>query len=76
MTNDGSVFVFKTNRNAPKYKLVKIDLSEEEPKWVDLVAEKDKVLQDVNCVNEDKLVLNYMQDCKVCPIFFGFVFHF
>lgn len=64
MTNDESVFVFKTNQKAPKYKLVKIDFSESDPKWVDLVEEKDKVLQDVACVNGDKLVINYMQDCK------------
>jgi prolyl oligopeptidase len=64
------LFVFKTNKNAPKYKLVTVDLSDPEYKWNDLVEEKDKVLQDVSCVNKDKLLLNYMQDCKVFKIKF------
>lgn len=58
------MFVFKTNKNAPKYKIVTIDLSKDEPTWTDLIGENEKVLQDVACVNHDKLVLNYMQDCK------------
>ena len=61
------MFVFKTNKNAPKYKLVKIDFSKssDEPEWTDLVEEKDKVLQDVSSVNNNYMLLNYMLDCKV-----------
>lgn len=59
------MFTFKTNLNALKYKLVSIDLSEPEPKWKELVEEKEDVLQSVVCVNKNKLVLNYMHDCKV-----------
>jgi hypothetical protein len=30
ITNEGSVFTFKTNLNAPRYKLIQIDLSKPE----------------------------------------------
>lgn len=66
ITNEGSVFYFKTNANkALKYKLVKIDLSSEKCEWTDFVSEKEDVLQDVHCVDKTKLLLNYMHDCKV-----------
>ena len=35
------------------------------PEWKLLVAEKNDVLKNVRCVNQKKLVLNYMHDCKV-----------
>jgi prolyl oligopeptidase len=58
--------VFKTNKNAPKYKLISIDLNDASgPKWNELVAEKEDVLQYVSCVNKNKLLLDYMHDCKV-----------
>jgi prolyl oligopeptidase len=56
--------VFLTNLNAPKYKLVSIDLSEPNPQWKELVPEKEDVLQGADCVNKNKLLLNYMHDCK------------
>lgn len=65
ITNNGSVMTFKTNLNAPRYKLASIDLDKMETEgWKDLVGEKDDVLQTVKCVNKDKLLLNYMHDCK------------
>lgn len=68
VTNEGTIFTFKTNYNAPKYKLVTVDLSHQNPKWRLLVAEKDDVLESVRCVNQTKLLLTYMHDCKVILI--------
>jgi prolyl oligopeptidase len=56
--------VFKTNSNAPKYKLVSINLNDSNTKFVDLIPENDDVLQDVRCVNNDKLIIIYMHDCR------------
>jgi prolyl oligopeptidase len=61
----GSVFTFKTNQNALKYKLVSVDLSQSEPTWETLVDETADVLQSVGCFNQTYLILNYMHDCKV-----------
>ena len=65
VTNDGTVFVFKTNLNALRYKLIRIDLSEQNPKWTDLIPEKEDVIESVKCINQNKLVICYMHDCKV-----------
>lgn len=58
------MFTFKTNLNALKYKLVSVDFNDASPVWRDLVPEKEDVLQTVVCVNQNKLLLNYMHDCK------------
>jgi prolyl oligopeptidase len=66
VTNEGSTFTFKTNQDAPNYKLVSVDLSESTNwKFIDLVKERpDDVLEEIVCVNRTKLLLNYMHDCK------------
>jgi prolyl oligopeptidase len=70
ITNEGSVFYFKTNTNkALKYKLVRIDLNNEKLEWNDFVPEKEDVLQEVLTVDKTKLLLNYMHDCKVNTFF-------
>ena len=68
ITNEESVFTFKTNLNAPKYKLVRVDLNDANLEWKDLIAEKEDVLESVKCVNHDRLLLNYMHHCKVIDI--------
>lgn len=70
VTNEGTVFTFKTNLNAPKYKLINIDLSKPEPAdWMTLVDEHESdVLEVVCCVNGDKLILIYMHDVKVTVV--------
>jgi len=59
--------VFRTNKNAPNYKLIAIDLLDYgEDKWVDLLPEHlDNVLDWATAVDEDKFVACYIQDVKV-----------
>ncbi|KAI5069491.1 hypothetical protein GOP47_0015792 [Adiantum capillus-veneris] len=64
IANDGTSFTFLTNKNAPKYKLVRIDLKNSDV-WVDVIPElPTDVLQSVRCVNERQLVVCYLSDVK------------
>ncbi|MCT2400138.1 prolyl oligopeptidase family serine peptidase [Novosphingobium mangrovi (ex Huang et al. 2023)] len=52
---------YVTNKDAPRYRLVSIDLSARAPDWTELVAERDDILERAGIVG-DRLVLNYMRD--------------
>ncbi|XP_046839248.1 prolyl endopeptidase-like isoform X2 [Xenia sp. Carnegie-2017] len=66
ITNDGSLFTFKTNLNSPNYRLINIDFNNfDEENWMTLVPENSKdVLEWASCVNNDVLVLCYLHDVK------------
>ncbi|KAL4218360.1 hypothetical protein ACF0H5_023097 [Mactra antiquata] len=66
ITNEGTIFTFKTNLNSPNYKLINIDFTKHEMEnWTTLVEEHDKnVLEWTGCVNGNRLVLCYLQDVK------------
>ncbi|XP_072355980.1 prolyl endopeptidase-like isoform X1 [Scyliorhinus torazame] len=66
VTNEGTVFTFKTNLNSPHYHLINIDLSDPDPsKWTTLVAEDKKdVLEWAGCVKNNFLILCYLHDVK------------
>eukprot|EP01091_Cochliopodium_minus_P015221 TRINITY_DN5348_c0_g1_i1.p1 TRINITY_DN5348_c0_g1~~TRINITY_DN5348_c0_g1_i1.p1 ORF type:complete len:751 (+),score=207.84 TRINITY_DN5348_c0_g1_i1:101-2254(+) len=66
ITNNGSLCYFKTNKNAPKDKVITIDLANPQPEnWKVLIPEHETdVLSLVFCVNNDKLVIAYMHDVK------------
>lgn len=70
VTNTGSKTVFRTNRNAPNYRLIVIDFNNPaEDKWQILVAEHElDVLEHVQCVDGDKLFIEYIHDVKVIEI--------
>jgi prolyl oligopeptidase len=69
ITNEGSKFIFKTNFKAPKNKIITVDIDNNHKKesfeWKNLIPEREDVLQGVSCVDNNKLVINYMHDCKV-----------
>ncbi|KAK4753341.1 hypothetical protein SAY87_022139 [Trapa incisa] len=64
VANDGSVFTFLTNKNAPRYKLVRVDLKEPNV-WSEVVPESEKdVLESVHAVNGNQMILCYLSDVK------------
>uniref|UniRef100_A0A0D3FYW7 Prolyl endopeptidase n=2 Tax=Oryza TaxID=4527 RepID=A0A0D3FYW7_9ORYZ len=64
IANDDTQFTFLTNKNAPKYKLSRIDVNEPHS-WMDILPEDEKaVLESACAVHGDKLLVNYLSDVK------------
>ncbi|XP_011309908.1 prolyl endopeptidase [Fopius arisanus] len=66
ITNDGSRAIFRTNKNAPNYRLISIDLEDyAESKWTVLLPEHpERVLDWADAVNGDKLMACFIEDVK------------
>lgn len=64
IANDDTVFTFRTNKDAPKYKLVRVDLKQP-TLWTDVLQEDEKdVLESACAVNGNQLVISYLSDVK------------
>ncbi|XWS20885.1 hypothetical protein CRYUN_Cryun30bG0007400 [Craigia yunnanensis] len=64
VANDDSSFTFLTNKDAPKYKLVRVDLKEP-GKWIDVIPEDEKdVLESACAVNSNQMIVSYLSDVK------------
>ncbi|KAH9606785.1 hypothetical protein KSS87_009805 [Heliosperma pusillum] len=64
VANDGTMFTFQTNKNAPKCKVVRVDLSKP-GSWTDIVPEsKRDVLVSAQAVNRNQLITCYLSDVK------------
>jgi len=62
--NVGSELVFLTNHNAPRYRVVGIDLHHPEPEnWREIVPERDSVLIDASLVG-GHIVGEYLRDAR------------
>ena len=59
--NDGSVFYFRTDRDAPLGQIMSVDVSKESPEWKTVVPEAKETLGGVQFVN-NQFVLNYLKD--------------
>ena len=57
----GTTAWFVTNKDAPRYRLVKVDLAAAQPEWTTVVAETDQPIDGASIVG-DKLVLTYLKD--------------
>ncbi len=58
---DGKLLV-RTNHNAPRYKLIAIDLKDPKPeKWTDVIPEKQDVLEGI-MIAGGKMLVSYMRD--------------
>ncbi|MCB2074001.1 MAG: S9 family peptidase [Novosphingobium sp.] len=65
----GKVLWFVTNWQAPRFRLVAIDLSKQSPEWQELVSEKQDILQQATIIG-NQLVLNYLRDASTRAIIF------
>ncbi|RZA34970.1 MAG: S9 family peptidase [Lysobacteraceae bacterium] len=62
--NVGSVFYFSTDRNAPKKRIVAIDVNKpQEGNWKQIVAESADTLAGADIIN-NQLVLEYLKDAR------------
>jgi len=59
----GETLWFVTNRDAPRYRLVAVDLAARTPEWRELVAQTDDILQQGTIIG-DQLVLSYLKDAS------------
>ncbi|KAI1293285.1 hypothetical protein EDD11_008444 [Mortierella claussenii] len=64
LTNDNTVFYFRTNRDAPSSRVVKFDLAKPEEGFIDIVPQAQDVLIGGDIVDGNKLLLNYLRDVK------------
>ncbi|CAG8734047.1 6066_t:CDS:10, partial [Racocetra persica] len=65
ITNDETTFYLMTNLNAPRYKVVKYDLSRPDDGFIDIIKEHPAdVLSSADAIAETNLVLVYMHDVK------------
>ena len=64
LSNDGPIFHFRTDRDAPKGRVVAVDIRNPEPtRWRELVPEQESALDQVTVVG-DHFVINYLEDAK------------
>ncbi len=59
--NDEGIFYFRTDRDAPRGKVVKVNALTPDPKWEDVIPESADTLNGVQFIN-NQFVLNYMKD--------------
>ncbi|XP_035990986.1 prolyl endopeptidase-like [Fundulus heteroclitus] len=66
VTNEGSVFTFRTNLDAPRYRVINIDIQNpDRQNWTTLIPQHEKdVLGFVSCVHQCHLLVNYVHDVK------------
>jgi prolyl oligopeptidase len=66
ITNHGSLIYLKTDLDAPRYKVVTIDISTGEPETRDFIPElKDATLSQVKCVNKEYFIVIYKRNVLV-----------
>ncbi|XP_057772730.1 uncharacterized protein LOC130992195 [Salvia miltiorrhiza] len=65
VANDGAVFTFHTNKDAPRYKLVRVDVKENPTSWTEVVGEDGRdVLVSAVAVNRSQILVSYLSDVK------------
>ena len=67
LANDGPVFWFRTNLDAPRYKVVRFNIETQagDPStWDEIIPQKEDTLQWASCHAETRLVASYMHDVQ------------
>ena len=69
--NDGPVFWFKTDLNAPRHRLIAIDITRpERANWKEIIPEAPETLVGVNAINQ-QFVCTYLKDAHSQVKIFG-----
>jgi len=64
VSNDDAEFTFLTNKKAPRYKLVRVNLNEPEL-WTDILPEDpNDVLESARAINGNQVLVCYISDVK------------
>ncbi|ESR48525.1 hypothetical protein CICLE_v10000298mg [Citrus x clementina] len=64
IANDDTVFTFLTNKDAPKYKIIRVDLKEPND-WFEVIPEAERdVLESATAVNLNQMIVSYLSDVK------------
>ncbi|GLT99920.1 hypothetical protein SLE2022_173240 [Rubroshorea leprosula] len=64
IANDDTLFTFRTNKGAPRYKLVRVDLKQPN-NWTDVIPESEKdVLESADAVNRNKMIVRYLSNVR------------
>lgn len=62
--HDGSIFYFRTDLNAPKGKVISIDINQpDQDNWREIIPETSETLEDVGILN-NQFVCDYLRDAK------------
>eukprot|EP01119_Soliformovum_irregulare_P023848 TRINITY_DN841_c0_g4_i1.p1 TRINITY_DN841_c0_g4~~TRINITY_DN841_c0_g4_i1.p1 ORF type:complete len:710 (-),score=195.27 TRINITY_DN841_c0_g4_i1:43-2172(-) len=64
ITNDGPLFYLLTNLEAPRKRLITIDITSDKKESKEIIPHKKNVLQYIMPVNKDKFVVSYLQDVQ------------
>ncbi len=59
--NDGSTFYFETDKDAPRGRLIAVDVSKENREWKEIIPEAKETLGSVSFIN-NQFVGNYLKD--------------
>ena len=64
ITNEGSTFYFRTNNDAPKYRVISVEASRPQPaNWSTVIPERESVLNGISVV-ANRFVANYLTDAR------------
>ncbi|KAK9059885.1 hypothetical protein SSX86_020589 [Deinandra increscens subsp. villosa] len=64
VANDDTMFTFLTNKDAPRNKVVRVDLKKPNT-WIEVVQEsKTDVIESVLPVSGNRMIVSYLSDCK------------
>jgi prolyl oligopeptidase len=66
----GNTGYFITNRDAPRYRVVKMDMTAATPTWTTVVAQTEEPIDNASIVG-DKLVLTYLKDATTRAAVYG-----
>ncbi|MGK7935116.1 MAG: prolyl oligopeptidase family protein, partial [Xenococcaceae cyanobacterium] len=62
--NDGSIFWFQTDLDAPRRRVIAIDINNPSPEnWQEIISESDNTLQGIGVLN-NQFVANYLKDAR------------